>query len=73
MEKRVEVKCYAGYKADERPTSFSLDGRNLQVLEILDRWHDPDYHCFKVLADNGVRYLIKHDLNADAWLVRLPD
>lgn len=67
MKKPVTVECYAGYKGDERPTSFTLEGRTLKVEEVLDRWYDLDYHCFKVLARDGKGYLLRHDLNSDSW------
>ena len=67
MEKIVTVQCYAGYKGDERPTCFSVQGVSLRVEEILDRWYDPDYNCFKVRAEDGNDYLLRHDLNSDSW------
>jgi len=65
--KPITVQCYAGYKGDERPTSFSLEGRTLRVEEIVDRWHDIDYNSFKVVAEDGLSYLLRHDLNSDGW------
>ena len=67
MEMRITVQTYAGYKGDERPVSFSQEGRTFQVMEIVDRWYDPDHSCFKVLADDGKTYLLRHDMNIDGW------
>jgi len=67
MAKRITVTCYAGHKADERPTSFTLGETTLAVTEIIDRWYDQDYNCFKVVAKDGTQYLLRHDLNEDAW------
>ncbi|HJV34489.1 PH domain-containing protein [Geomonas sp.] len=67
MNYPVTVQCYAGYKGDERPTSFTLQGRQIEVREIVDRWFDPDYNCFKVVGDDGHRYLLRHDLNDHSW------
>ena len=67
MENQVTVQCYAGFKGDERPTSFTFQGRSLRVEEIVDRWYDVDYNCFKVLAEDGSTYLLRHDLNSDHW------
>ena len=36
-------------------------------MKIVDRWYDPDHTCFKVLADDGKLYLLRHDMNADGW------
>lgn len=69
MEEGVKVTCYAGYQADERPTSFTRGDRIFEVKAVLDRWYDQDYNCFKVLADDGDQYLLKHDMNEDRWEV----
>ena len=67
MQMRIDVQTYAGYKGDERPVLFSLEGQIFRIMEIVDRWYDPDYNCFKVLADDGTTYLLRHDMNADVW------
>lgn len=64
---RVTVQTYAGYRGDERPISFSLEGRVLRITEVVDRWYDPDHNIFKVLADDGGIYLLRYDMNADTW------
>lgn len=64
---RITVQTYAGYKGDERPVSFSREGRIFRIIEIVDRWYDPDYNSFKVLADDGRTYQLRHDMNADTW------
>ena len=69
---RITVQTYAGYKGDERPISFSRDGRILRIKEIVDRWYDPDHNMFKVLADDGRTYLLRHDMNADTWELEVP-
>lgn len=64
---KVTVQNYAGHKGDERPTSFTLEGRTFQVVEIVDRWYDIDSNCFKVRIEDGAIYLLRHDLNTDSW------
>lgn len=63
----ITVQTYAGYKGDERPVSFSRDGHIFRIKEIIDRWYDPDYNRFKVLADDGRTYHLRHDMNAGIW------
>ncbi len=63
----LKVTTYSGYKADERPTSFTLGARTFQVREILDSWHGEDHTYFKLTADDGNRYIIRHDRSADIW------
>jgi len=67
MAQNITVTCYAGYKGDERPTSFLLGERNLAVKEVVDRWYDQNYNCFKVVVEDGTEYLLRHDMNQDAW------
>jgi len=64
---RINVQTYAGYRGDERPISFSLEGRIIRIMEITDRWYDPDHNIFKVLADDGGAYLLRYDMSADNW------
>jgi hypothetical protein len=68
MEIRVE--CYAGYKADERPLRFvtpGRDGRGYEVREVVDQWYGPDYQRFKVRADDGNFYILRHNLEQGLW------
>ena len=63
----IEVESYSGYKADERPTRFRLGERWLTVQDVLDRWYDPHAIYFRVRADDGGTYILKHDEAADVW------
>src|SRR5581483_355877 len=47
-EVKVEVYCYSGYKGDERPIRFRLEGRDYSVDELLDQWYAPHDVFFKV-------------------------
>jgi hypothetical protein len=66
----LKVECYAGYKADERPLRFTpqaLDSRTYEVKEVLDQWYGVGYHCFKVRADDGGVYILRHHEQEDLW------
>ncbi len=63
----IEIDCYAGYKADEKPVSFVLDGKKLMVEKIIDQWRSPEFAYFKVLADDGKGYLLRNDERNDEW------
>lgn len=56
------VECHAGYKADERPVRFHLGGHAYEVREVLDQWYDPAATYFKVRADDGDVYILRHSL-----------
>ena len=38
---KLEVDCYSGRTADERPVRFRLDGHEYMVEEVLDQWYGP--------------------------------
>jgi uncharacterized protein (UPF0128 family) len=58
---KVEVDCYSGYKADERPVRFRLDGHEYLVEELLDQWYGQNNVFFKVLADDGNLYILSRE------------
>ena len=60
---KLEVECYSGRKADERPVRFRLDGREYLVEEVLDQWYGRDDEFFKVRADDGNLYILRHELS----------
>jgi hypothetical protein len=49
---KVQVQCYAGMKADERPVRFRLEEHEHMVEEVLDQWYGPEHLFFKVRADD---------------------
>ena len=59
---KLEVECYSGRTADERPVRFRLDGHEYMVEEILDQWYGPSDTFFKVRADDGNLYILRRDL-----------
>ncbi len=70
----IQVECYAGAKADETPRRFTIEGHDVQIAEVLDRWYQveskpewPRADYFKVHAEDGRDYLLKHDLESDEW------
>lgn len=64
---RIRVECYAGYRGEEEPRSFTLGERRFAVLEIRDRWIAPDHRYFKVNADDGSTYVLRHDTASGVW------
>ena len=55
----LDVECYSGHKADERPVKFSLDGHAYAVEEVLDQWYGTESTFFKVRADDGNLYILR--------------
>jgi hypothetical protein len=63
----LTVDAYAGYKGEETPRAFTLDGRKLQVREVVDRWYSQTHSYFRVYASDGQRYVLRFDLDEDCW------
>jgi hypothetical protein len=66
---KLNVECYSGRKADERPVRFLLGGRQYQVETVLDQWYDPESIFYKVRADDGNLYILRQQtsLTGGAW------
>jgi len=67
--KKVEVVGYSGYKANERPMYFWLEGQRKEIVNIIDRWYGVEHDYFKVAADDGKVYLLKWNRFLDVWLM----
>ena len=64
---QIRVECYAGHRADQRPLRFYLRGRRFEVAEVEDQWYAPDARYFRVIAQDGNFYVLRHDEGQDAW------
>ena len=58
---KLEVECYSGRKAEERPLRFRLEGHPYVVEEVLDQWYGPDDVFYKLRADDGNLYILKKE------------
>ncbi|MHB8772430.1 MAG: cytoplasmic protein [Syntrophales bacterium] len=77
---KVEVECYSGYKANERPMAFTHHGRRYEIAEIIDRWYEggldparPKTDYFKVKTIAGDVFLLHYLSLFDAWSVRVQE
>jgi hypothetical protein len=75
----IDVECYSGYRANERPVAFTFQGRRWQVEEIIDRWYEgevqsnePALDYFKVRTVEGRVFLLRYNSLFDAWSIRVP-
>ncbi len=66
---KVDVQCYSGRKADERPVRFRLEGRLYEVEAVPDQWYDPESVLYKVRADDGNLYILRQQVSMPdgAW------
>jgi hypothetical protein len=66
-EQMVRVECYSGHKAEERPLRIVFAGQTLEIKEIEDRWYSPGATYYRVLAECGDRYVLRHDDAQGVW------
>ena len=64
---KIKVTTYSGYKADECPMSFFLGKAEFRIVDILDRYYDPNEDIFKVKGDDGSIYILGHNRKGDFW------
>ncbi|MBU4263521.1 MAG: hypothetical protein KKC76_16810 [Proteobacteria bacterium] len=63
----IKVQCYAGYCGEETPRRFFLHDRQIEVVEVIDRWLAPDNRYFKLRGDDGALYIIRNDVAHGVW------
>jgi len=63
----IHVECYAGYRGEQRPTRYSIGEHTYTVREIEDQWYSPGSVYFRVRADDGNVYILRHDETEDRW------
>jgi hypothetical protein len=63
----MRVECYAGYRADQRPTRFTLRGHIFEIIEVEDQWYSPGAVYFRVRAQDGDHFVLRHDEVQDVW------
>ena len=64
---QILVDAYAGYKGEETPRSFVVDGVRLSVEKILDRWYTETHSCFRVRANDRRLYVLRYHLDEGVW------
>jgi hypothetical protein len=67
--KHIEVSAYSGYKANERPTAFTVEDQSHDVVHVIDRWYGEEHDYFKVLAEDGKIYLLRWHRILDLWFL----
>lgn len=69
---KVKVECFAGRKGDQRPVRFKFHDRDYIVEEVQDHWKGLDGEFFKVLTDDGNRYILRRRKvgGADDWTLQ---
>jgi hypothetical protein len=63
----LRVECCAGYRGEREPVTLWFGERRCALIGIVDRWYAPTQRWFKVEADDGHLYIVRHDEGTGAW------
>ena len=72
-ELSLYVKCYSGYRGEETPRSFQIGSRQIEIVDVIDRWLGPDHRYFKVRGDDRGVYILRHDVATQRWEMTMFD
>ena len=70
---RIEVRCYEGSRANETPRVLVIDGAEVAIRTIIDRWIEEGLdrqdrkRCFKIIGDDSLLYTIHCDYASGGW------
>lgn len=67
----VKVESYVGERGDRTPCRFHLDGRAVEVEEVLDQWLGDDYRYVKLRGKDGNLYILRLDQTGAEWELTL--
>jgi hypothetical protein len=70
MSLPIHVDAYSGFKANERPSQFTLDEEIYEIATVLDQWCEPTATYFKVQTVEGKTYLLRYDEGSDEWTLQ---
>jgi hypothetical protein len=75
-QREISVVAYSGYRGEECPRSFILDGETIDVTEILRMWVEEGVEdrtrirFFNVSGSDGHTHILFHDEKLMQWLLR---
>ena len=64
---KLPVECQTGHRGEQEPLAFWLGERRIAVRAIIDRWFAPTQRWFRVEADDGHTYVLRHDERTGGW------
>ena len=75
--KNIEVITYSGYRSDESPRAFFVNGEKITVVEILDKWIEENLsdktrkRFFIVKTNDEQKYKIYNDEKTLEWFCEI--
>ncbi len=65
----VKVTSYSGYKANERPLSFTIGDQRLEIRQIISIWVEPEKDFFRIIAEDKKIYTLSRHRESDLWSI----
>ena len=75
-QREISVMAYSGYKGEECPRSFILDGEKIDVAAVLKMWVGEGNEdrtrkrFFKVRGNDGYTYILFYNEKIMRWFLR---
>jgi hypothetical protein len=63
----LTVKCYSGHTYAQEPRSFTWEGVEYEVAEILKAWQEPQERCFLVKTGDNKFFQICYNEANKRW------
>ena len=63
----LTVESTPGLRGEPEPTAVWFGARRVGVRAIDDRWFAPMQRWYRIDADDGQLYVLRHDLASHAW------
>lgn len=63
----VDVACKTDSGGRLQPVRFTLGGRTIRVVEVIDRWPSGPHEYIKLRGDDGHTYILRYDAAVGHW------
>jgi len=63
----IIVECYSGHTYAQEPRAFVWQSRRHVVQKVERVWRTPEGPHFRVITNDGDRYELAYNEQADAW------
>jgi hypothetical protein len=70
LDRIVKVECHSGFTYAERPVAVEMDGKRLEIIEIISQSRTPMGRKFIVRFKDGTEVELDYDDNKDEWEIR---
>ncbi len=64
------VECHSEHTYAQRPVAFYWEGQRQEIKQVESEWRKPGGICFRVLTEEGSRFVLCYDELKDDWGVQ---